>query len=41
MITSESDSEAGSLGNSECSLLEKSGGSGHLACFHGGGVVLW
>ena len=37
MITSESDSQAGSWGNSDCSSLqEKSGGSGLLASFHGG-----
>ena len=37
MIISESDSEAGSWGNSNCSSLqEKSGGSGLLASFHGG-----
>ena len=35
MITSESDSEAGSWGNSNCSSLqEKSGGSGLLTSFH-------
>ena len=37
IITSESDSEAGSWRNSDCSSLqEKSGGSGLLASFHGG-----
>ena len=42
MITSESDSEVGSWGNSECSSLqEKSGGSGLLASFHGRGVGPW
>ena len=45
IITSESDSEAASWGNSDCSSLqEKSGGSGLLASFHGGGggeVKLW
>ena len=36
IITSESDSESGSWGNSDCfSALEKSGGSGLLASFHG------
>ena len=42
MITSESDSEAGSWGgDSNCSSLqEKSGGSGLLACFRWG-VGLW
>ena len=38
IITSESDSEAGYWGNSDCSLQEKSGGSGLLASFHGGGL---
>ena len=36
IITSESDSESGSWGNLVCfSALEKSGGSGLLASFHG------
>ena len=36
IITSESDSESGSWGNSDCfSALEKSGESGLLASFYG------
>ena len=36
IMTSESDSESGSWGNSGCfPALEKSGGSGLLASFHG------